>query len=68
MEVSDKLGKQHTTEEGVGNQTVSNNKRVTLNLKIVKESNDMKRIILLHQEHHPKDISRCSLQRIHRET
>ena len=28
----------------------------------------MKKISLLHQERHPKDLSRCSLQRMHRET
>ena len=32
------------------------------------ETKDMKKMILLHQEHRPKDVSRCSLQRTYRKT
>ena len=37
-------------------------------LNLSQKSKDMSKIVLLHQEYHPKDVSRCALQRIHRET
>ena len=41
---------------------------MALNLKLVDETKEMKKIIFLYQEFHPKDVSRCALQMIYRET
>ena len=52
-------------KETIGSEPVAD---VQLELKVEKESKDMKKILLLHQECHPKDVSRYALQRVYRET
>ena len=42
--------------------------KLQLNLSRGYETKGVNKIILLHKEHHPKDVSRFSLQRIYRET
>ena len=42
--------------------------KLQLDLRKSEEDKDMRKIMLLHQEYHPKDVSRCSLQRIYRDT
>ena len=44
------------------------NSSQNLNLNLGRKSKDTSKIVLLHQEYHPKDVSRCTLQRIYNET
>ena len=57
-DVSGKLEKQHKLEGVKGNQ------KENLNRKKMEDPKDVKKIILLNQEFHPKDVSRRALQRI----
>ena len=54
-EVSKSLGREHVEIDPV---QVS---KIAQYLKLVDETKFTKKIMLLHQEHHPKDVSRCTL-------
>ena len=44
------------------------NLKLKLDLRKVEDMKDMEKIPFLHQEYHPKDVSRHALRRIGRET
>ena len=52
------------------NESIGFNREVKLqsDLRKIEEGKDMRKFMLLNQEHQLKDLSRCSIQRIHRET
>ena len=61
-EVSNSLEKRNSP---VGTEVDS---RIHLQCNSKLRAKDMSKIVLLHQEYHPKDVSRRTLQRIYRET